>query len=97
MTFDQIDLAVTLHDRMGAAELVRFFRIQRGVDPTKNDGCAGRASGPAHFVAAKRVAGMNTDSHEIAGMNGRNLERFERFVGQDRVAAALWGGGGKNI
>ena len=34
----------------------------------------------ADFVAAQRVAGVNADADDVAGLDGRQIERLERFV-----------------
>ena len=54
-------IAVALHDGMRPADVERFVRIERRVDPAVDDGRAGRSRRVADFVAPQRVAGVNAD------------------------------------
>ena len=65
---------------MCAAQIERLVGVERGVDAAENhDRPPGSREG-ANFVSAKGVAGVNTDSDDIAGSNGFDVEGLERFV-----------------
>ena len=59
-------VAVALDDRVRAAELERFFGIQRGVDAAVNDLRAALARQPSDLVAAQGVAGVDADADDVA-------------------------------
>ena len=40
------------------------------------------------FVSAQRVAGMNADADDVAGLHGVEIERLQRLVGDPRIAVA---------
>ena len=89
-------VAVALDDGGGAAELVGFLGIERGVDAAEDHRGAGRLGGAADLVAAQRVAGVDADADDVTRLDRREVERLERFVGDDAgrrtpagVAAAM--------
>ena len=61
---------------------------------TMRPGLPGR---PADLVAAQRIAGMDADADDVAGVEGAEIERLERFVGDDRVAELARGRGGDDV
>ena len=71
---------------MRAAQLVRLVGIERGVDAAEHHDRPGLAGGPADLVAPQGVAGMDADADDVPAVDGAEIERFERFVGDDRVA-----------
>ncbi len=68
------DVAVALHDRVSATQLVRFFGIQRRVDATEHHVGAALAHFAADLVAAQRVARVNADADDVPGADGRQIE-----------------------
>ena len=59
--------------------------IQRGVDAAEHDARAARAHALPDLVAAKRVAGVNADADDVAGLNARpyrTLPGFRRRSGR---------------
>ena len=78
-------VAVALDDRVRAAETVRLFRVQRGMDAAEDHR---RPSGPrerADFVSAKRVAGVNAHAHDVAGLDRLEVEGLQGFVRDPRT------------
>ena len=90
-------VAVSLHHRMRAAELVRLVRVERGVDPSVDHFCAGGVGGASDFVSSERVTGMDADADDVSGADGGEVERLERLVGQDRIAILGGCGGGQHV
>ena len=80
------DVAVALDDRVRPAELVRLVRIERGVNAAVDDGRAAALGRVADLVAAQRVAGVNADADDVAGLDGGEVDRLERFVDDDGIA-----------
>jgi len=78
------DVAVAADDRVGAAELVRFVGIQGGVDSAVDDGRAARSQRDADLVPAQRIAGVDADADDVAGLNGVEIELLERFIDDAR-------------
>ena len=70
---------------MGAAELVRLFGIQRGVDAAENDGRPALPGEPADLVAAQGVARVYADTHDVAGFDGLEVEDLEGLVSDARL------------
>jgi hypothetical protein len=71
---------------MRAAQLVRFFRVQSGVNAAEDDVRTPVTSHAAHFIAAKCVAGVNPDPDQVAGLNALRVDHLERFVDDDRIS-----------
>jgi hypothetical protein len=48
------------------------------------------SSPPSHhtpqFIASVRIAGMNSDSDNVAGMNALRLKLLDRFIDNNRIA-----------
>ncbi len=73
---------------MRAAEVLRFLGIERRVDAAVDDHRAARARRGADLVAAQRVAGVDADADDVAGLHGLEIERLERLIGDPRIAEA---------
>jgi hypothetical protein len=65
---------------MRSAQIARFFRVERRVNTAKDDVCTCRACGRADLVPPQRIARVNADSHDIAALYQRRIERFQRFI-----------------
>ncbi len=61
-----------------------------------DDPCAAFAGHAADLVSAQRIAGVDADADDVAGLDGGGVDRFERLVNEDGVAGNLWRGGGKD-
>ena len=85
-------LAVAGDDRVRAAESVRLFRKERGVDAPEHDVRAGIPGGDADLVTAERVTSMDSDADDVPGRDDRRVEAFERLVDQQWRAERLWRG-----
>jgi hypothetical protein len=75
------DVAIAPHHGVRAAKAVCLVRVQAGMNPTEDHGCASSACGGADLVAPKRIAGMNADADDIARLDGVDVERHQGFVG----------------
>ena len=58
---------------------------------------ATRARVPADFVAAERVAGMNADADDVAGLDRCRIEKCQGFVDQYGIAVAFGRGAGQDV
>jgi hypothetical protein len=76
---------------------VRLVRKQRGVNATVDDQRAAFTGGVADLVATQRVTGVNADTDNVAGLDGRRLEHFERLVDDHRIAEARRCSGSQHI
>ena len=56
------------------------------MNAAEDDPGALRPGEAADLVAAVRIGGVNADADDVAGRDGREVEGFERFVDQVRVA-----------
>jgi hypothetical protein len=91
------EIAVAFDHGMRRAVRVCFLRKQRGVNPAVDDPGTALARQLPYFVSAARIAGMNSDAHDVAWLDGGGIDRIERFVNDDRVAPFSTGGGGQHI
>ena len=82
-------VAVAFDDDVGAAPFVRLLGKERGVNAAEDDERAGRTGRAADGISAQRIAGVNADADDIAGPDGRRVERLERFVGDLRRAESF--------
>ena len=51
---------------------------------------ARRSRGVADLVAPQRVAGVDADADDVAGLDGGGVDRVERFVHDDGIAELGW-------
>ena len=72
---------------MRAAKIPRLVRIKRGMDAAIDHHGAAFPRSPADCHAAQCVAGVNPDPDNIAGVNRVEVHLFQRFIGDDGVAA----------
>ena len=94
---DRPDLvAVALDDRVRAAEALGFFGIERRVDAAVDDGRALGSRLGADFVSAEGVAGVDAETHHVAGLHGLEVERFERLISNARIAVPGGSGPGQD-
>ena len=63
-----------------AAETLRLAGIKCRVNATKDDGRPAIPRERADLVAAKRVAGVNPDPDNVAGLHAADVKRLECFV-----------------
>jgi hypothetical protein len=82
---------------VGAAEIVRLVRVERRVDAAEHDRRASLTCRAPHLVAPQRVPGVDADADDVAALDRRKIERFERFIGDHRVAVAPRRGGREDI
>ena len=82
---------------MRAALLVRFFRIQGGVDAAVDDPGAALAGTLPDPVADQGVAGVDADADDVTRPELPSVERLEHLVAQDRVAPFGGCGRGKHV
>jgi hypothetical protein len=70
------DITIALDHGMGSSKLVRLIGVQRRVDATKDNRRASLPGEGTDLVAAKRIAGVNPDAHDVARLHARNIERL---------------------
>src|SRR5215469_509262 len=58
------------------------------MNSTENHKCPLLASLPADFIAAQCVAGVNSNSHNVAGRNACDIQLFQGFINDYRIAEA---------
>jgi hypothetical protein len=81
---DQV--AVSLDDRVRAAETLCFLGIQRRMNTAKDDHRSSSSRLRADFISPERVAGMDAQSHDIAALHGIQIERLQGFIRDPRKA-----------
>jgi len=69
-------ITIALNHGMGSSKLVRLIGVQRRVDATKDNRRASLPGEGTDLVAAKRIAGVNPDAHDVARLHARNIERL---------------------
>ena len=82
---------------MGAAALVCFIRIERGVYTAENDDASSGSHLGADLITAKRVTRVDPDADDIAVGNRREIDTFERLVDNVRIAETAAARSGENI
>ena len=80
------DVAVAFDYGVRVTPLQRFFWVEGRVNAAIDDPCATLPREPANLVAAQGIPGVNADAHQIARLDGRGDEGFERLVNDDRIA-----------
>ena len=90
-------VAIAFDDGVRAAERMRLLRVQRRVDPAEDDPGPALARDPADFVAAQRVACVNADPDDVAGLNRRVIQHLQRFVRDERIAELARGRRRKDV
>jgi hypothetical protein len=83
-------IAVSLNHRMCAAEFVSLLRIKRGVDAAVNYPDSPLARQPSNFEAAVGVAGVDSDSNDITGLELVRIKGLQSLVGNDRITIFRW-------
>jgi hypothetical protein len=66
------------------------------VNSSKYHESSALAREPAYRVSAEGVAGMDTDSHDIARIDRCRIQGLYCFVAQNRITELLGSGGGKD-
>jgi hypothetical protein len=59
---------------MGASQVVRFLRVEAGVNTAKDDKSAPFAGYLPDLITPNCIEGMDTDSHYIAGLNSGRIQ-----------------------
>ena len=90
-------IAIPRDDGVRRAELLGLLGKKRRVNAAEHDGGTRGPGGVPYLVAAPGVARVDADPDDVAGADGRGVERLERLIHDDRVAALGWGGGGENV
>src|SRR5437762_8042813 len=54
---------------MRTTKLMRFVRIERGVNPSEHDISAAPACDLPDFIAAQRIGRVDADAHNVARLN----------------------------
>jgi len=66
---------------MRCSQFVSLVGIQRGMYTAKNHPGSPLARNAAKFQAAKCVGGVDTDTHNIAGLDPIRIKALQGFVG----------------
>ena len=91
------DVAVAFDHGMGAAELLRLFRIERGVNAAEDHPGAALAAEAAQIIAAAGIAGVDADTDDIPRLQAGGIERLQTLVANDGVAVLRRRGAGQNV
>ena len=91
------EVAVALDHRVGAPAFVRLVRIERRVDAAVHDPRPALARPLAEGVADQRVAGVDADADDVAGLDPAVVERLEALVDHDRIAPLAGGRGREHV
>ena len=73
-------VAVAADHAVGAASFIRLVGIQRRVNAAEDHRRAARAHGRANLIAAQRISRVDPNPDDVAGVDGVELERLERFI-----------------
>src|SRR6185369_7762004 len=85
-------IAVPFYNGMGCSQLVRFFGEKRGVNAAVYHFRSTFACNLPYFIAAQRVAGMNTDAHHIAVVDHIRVQPDQGFINNVGIAHFGWSG-----
>ena len=80
------DIAIAFDDAVRVAAFEGLFRKQGRVDAAIDDGGAALFRELADFIAAQRIAGMDADADDVAGLYLGGVDLLDRFIHQDRIA-----------
>ena len=73
---------------MGAPQIQGFLRIEGRVNATENNIGALLPRHFADFISAQRIPGMNSNSHDIAGLEAARISRNKCFIHENRVVVS---------
>jgi hypothetical protein len=90
------NIAVTLDHSVRASDFLRLLREKRGVNSTENYKGALLASQSADLIATQRIGGVNSNSNNIPGLNALEVDLFQGFINDYRIAKALRGSSGEH-
>src|SRR5262249_9897141 len=85
------------HDGVGRPLARRLVGKQRRVDAAEDDPRAARADLTADVIPAERVAGMDPDADDITRLDRVEIDRFQGFVRDLRIAPAAAGRGRQDV
>src|SRR5678815_5171699 len=63
-----------------------LIRKERGMDASKDNPRTASTSLFPNFVASERVAGVQSNAYDVAGLNGGDVNRLKRFIDDERVS-----------
>ena len=90
-------IAIAFYYGVRASEFVRLVRKQGCMNSTVDHECPSLASQPADFIAAQCVAGVNSNSNNVAGRNGCDIQLLQCFINDYGIAEAGGGRSGEHI
>ncbi len=73
-------IAVAADHAVGAASFMRLVGIQRRVNAAEDHRRAARSHGRTNLIAAQRISRVDADPDDVAGVDGVEIERLERFI-----------------
>jgi len=79
-------VAITFNDSVCTSELVRLVRVKGCVHSTEYHKCPSLAGQSANFIAAQSIASVNSNSHNVPSRNATDVQLFQRFVNDYRIA-----------
>ncbi len=89
-------VSVSVYDGVRSTELVCFLGEQAGVNTSEDNVSPPFPRQVADRVSSQCVGSVNTDPNNIAGLNGRRVERGERLIHENGVAILPRSSGGEN-
>jgi hypothetical protein len=78
--FNPDEIAIAFDDRVCSAKFQSLAGIKRGVNAAENDERATGAGDPADFVTPKGVPRMDSNSHDITGLDSLRIQAIEGLV-----------------
>src|SRR6185369_4048634 len=90
------DITVALDDSGCPAKITSFFRVKRCVNSAVDDVGTGGLGHFPNFVSSQRVPRMDTDSDDVATLDGCGVQWLECLVDNVRIAILLRRSAGKD-
>ena len=82
---------------MGSPEFTGLFRIQGCVDAAKHDPGPAFTRHVSDPHASQSIAGVDADTHYVAGLYAVGLNLLKRLVSDEGIAVLGRSGGGKYV
>ena len=89
-------ISIAANHAMGGSAFKRLFRIECRMNPSKDNQRSALSRQAAHRVSAQCVAGVNTDTDDVAGLDCSRIQGFYSFIANNRIAELRRSGSGQD-
>jgi hypothetical protein len=95
--FSPSDVSIALDNGMSGAQIESLLRVQTGMNAAEDDPSTLFSGDPSHLIPAQGIACVDSDSHNVAGLNASRIDLIESFVNDVRIAEGAWSGSREHI